>query len=65
MCGDGVSGCHGLLQRLEVGWEADPDFGAEGILLFKPHSRAAEDWLRLQPFECIESRPMREMETAE
>lgn len=41
VCGDGVRGCHGLLQRHELDWDGD----AEAILLFAPRSPAAKRWM--------------------
>lgn len=42
VCGDGVRGCHGFLQRHDVDWEGD----AEGDLIFTPVSPAAQRWMQ-------------------
>jgi len=47
VCGDGVRGCHGLLQRHEIKWQDRDGVGAEGLLLFTVETRAAERWVRI------------------
>lgn len=64
VCGDGVRGCHGLLQRHEIDYFAGPA-GAEAVLTFWPKSPAACDWLAIKTDESIESWPMLDMEMAE
>ncbi len=62
VCGDGVRGCHGFLQRHEIEWFTGP-YGAEETVTFWPNkSQAACDWLAIKIDESIESAPMREME---
>lgn len=46
VCGDGVRGCHGLLQRHEIAWRGDED-GAEGTLVFTIETAAASRWVRI------------------
>ncbi len=46
VCGDGVRGCHGHLQRNEIRFEAFTD-GAEGLLVFQPKTSKAADWMRV------------------
>jgi hypothetical protein len=46
VCGDGVRGCHGLLQRHEITWDSDGD-GAEGTLVFTATTRAAARWVEI------------------
>ncbi len=46
VCGDGVRGCHGMLQRLQIAYVCDSD-GAEGQLRFCPLNAAAADWMRV------------------
>ena len=64
LCGDGVWGCHGLIQRHEI--KADyREHGAEGVIYFLPNTPQARDWLKLKNAERIESAPMIEIEAAE
>lgn len=65
VCGDGVRGCHGLLQRHEIVWGWDYETKAEGSITFAPDSDAAREWLCLKRGETIESPVMQEIETAE
>lgn len=68
VCGDGVRGCHGFLQRHEITAHSKEQNGTEGTLVFVPISLQAADWLRvgiLGKYRSIESPPMVEMETAE
>lgn len=58
VCGDGVRGCHGLLQRREVR-VLQSHGGAEHTLIFEPTTRAAEDWLGIKIGDCLISDPMR------
>lgn len=64
VCGDGVRGCHGMLQRHEIAW-SDDGRGAEGALLFVPKSEGAAEWMRLPIRQGIESRPGSQRETSE
>lgn len=43
VCGNGVEGCHGLLQRLQIDWHGD----AQDLLQFKPKTDAAAEWMRV------------------
>lgn len=56
VCGDGVRGCHGFLQRLEIAYVNDAE-GAEGLLQFSPSSKAASDWMRVPAFTFVCSLP--------
>lgn len=64
VCGDGVKGCHGFLQRHEIsvciGFE-----GAESDLKFTPTTASAADWMRVKVGEAVESPTMFTMESAE
>ena len=62
VCGDGVRGCHGHMQRNAIRVIACPRHGAEGVLIFKPETQPAIDWMCLADSEQIESAPMRELE---
>lgn len=62
VCGDGVRGCHGMLQRHEIAVRIDHT-EAEGTVLFYPQTGKAADWMRIARYSFIESQPMREMET--
>lgn len=46
VCGDGVRGCHGLLQRNEISWTSEKD-DAEGTLVFTVETAAASRWVRI------------------
>jgi hypothetical protein len=61
VCGDGVRGCHGLLQRHEVIHGAGV-LGAESTLMFTPVTLRAADYMRINKNETIVSPPMRETE---
>lgn len=56
VCGDGVNGCHGMLQRNQITYE--PRDGANGTLYFTPTDQTRADWLRIKLGERIESAPM-------
>ena len=61
VCGDGVAGCHGMLQRKEI--LADYSvLGAEGVIVFTPQTFKAAEWVKVAKGEAIESAPMRELE---
>ncbi len=64
VCGDGVQGCHGLIQRHEIVADYRED-GAEGVIYFLPNTQQARDWLKLKTGERIESELMAQMEAAE
>lgn len=57
VCGDGVRGCHGLMQRHEISVEMTP-YGAEETLTFTATTKPAADWIRCRVGESIESPPM-------
>jgi hypothetical protein len=61
VCGDGVTGCHGMLQRHEILIELREQM-AEDAIYFIPNERPAYEWMKLKHGERLESRPMREME---
>lgn len=66
LCGDGVSGCHGFLQRHEIDWcEWTLSGSAEEALYFHAATRAAADWMRVKQGHILESLPMLAMEMAE
>ena len=67
VCGDGVRGCHGLLQRHQievygVGYDTPH---AERTLVFRPVTLTAQEWLDVKPGQEISSPVMLEMECAE
>lgn len=63
VCGDGVNGCHGYLQRNEISYVLQQqDFGAERALIFRPETRKACEWMELTPGHCILSEPMVNLE---
>lgn len=64
VCGDGVNGCHGFMQRHEVSVSIGLE-GAEGDLKFTPHTQAAADWMRVKAGETVESPIMQYVESAE
>ena len=57
LCGDGVQGCHGFLQRHEIGWRSNEPQRAEDLLQFAPLTRAAADWMRVEKGLWIASMP--------
>lgn len=61
LCGDGVRGCHGMLQRHEILWAVeDYALRAEAELAFQPQTQAAADWLKIGLGETIASAPLRD-----
>lgn len=62
VCGDGVKGCHGFLQRHEIGYVAG-ERGAEDLLAFSPQSDAAAEWLKIKRDAIIESPVMQTTES--
>lgn len=56
VCGDGVRGCHGFLQRNEVRWE-ETSLGAEDLLTFRPMTRKSADWMRVELYFEVCSMP--------
>jgi len=62
VCGDGVRGCHGFLQRHEITFHRSLKLGAEATLYFMPCTEAARTWTRLGERHGIESPVMRELE---
>lgn len=66
VCGDGVQGCHGFLQRNEIAYAfAEPALGAESVVLFTVKSAAAADWMQIGQGIVLVSEPMCVMEAAE
>lgn len=58
VCGDGVQGCHGRLQRHDIRCNIRHDgLGAEGILDFQAHNAESGEWLRVERLHCLESGP--------
>lgn len=53
VCGDGVRGCHGYLQRNEIDWQGD----AEERLSFQPLTKRAAEWMRIKLGLWIVSMP--------
>ena len=64
LCGAGVNGCHGFIQRYEIVVHCDV-LGAESLLMFTPESPSAADWMKIQKGITIHSEPMHVMESAE
>ncbi len=62
--GDGVRGCHGMLQRYEIVYQRQDD-GAEGLLQFCPKTQAAADHMRVKVGEWVCSLPGRRNEELE
>lgn len=62
VCGDGVRGCHGFLQRHEIYVNFGAMVDAEAELLFQPATQAAADWVCVGLREVIASPLMVEME---
>lgn len=58
VCGDGVRGCHGYLQRHEIVDTPDSALGADALIYFRPCSQATADWMQIKRGERIESGPM-------
>ena len=64
VCGDGVRGCHGLLQRHQIEvYGASETPNAEQTLVFRPVTLTARDWLALDPGQEIVSRVMSDVES--
>jgi hypothetical protein len=58
VCGNGVEGCHGRLQRHEIQCGiAHHGEGADGRLYFQPHTSEAGEWLRVERLNSVESGP--------
>jgi hypothetical protein len=56
VCGDGVRGCHGFLQRNEIAWQGE-SLGAEGLLMFHPKTAPSAEWMRVKLLHRICSMP--------
>ncbi len=54
VCGDGVRGCHGFMQRHEISVYLG-ERGAEATIGFKPRTELASEWLLLKQNEYLES----------
>lgn len=61
VCGDGVRGCHGHLQRHEITFDVRTE-GAEGGIYFMPRTEQARAWMKLGERHGVESLPMRSYE---
>lgn len=59
VCGDGVQGCHGLLQAHQVHYGTSQR-GADATLTFTPITARAADYLRVKVGESIVSPLMRD-----
>lgn len=59
VCGNGVAGCHGFLQRNAIYVSETPfvNRGAEGELYFQPHEQDAADYMRVALYEGLASGP--------
>ncbi len=57
VCGDGVRGCHGFLQRNEIAWWSSTEAGAEAELRFQARTNRAADWMRVARDRWICSMP--------
>lgn len=55
VCGDGVRGCHGFLQRLQIVIEGPPH--ADGLLYFVPMTQRAAEHMKLVLGTQLESGP--------
>ena len=65
VCGDGLRGCHGYLQRHEIDWQAHNQIArAEGTVTFYPITWPAAEWLGIKRGEKLESPVMLEIEAA-
>lgn len=56
VCGDGVQGCHGFLQRYAITFYRGDD-GAEGQLQFVPMTAVSADWMRVEIGQTVCSMP--------
>lgn len=75
VCGDGVNGCHGFLQRYEIRVNSvgqpmnEPErLNAEQTLMFTPYSAQAREWMHLESKDsllALISEPMQQIESAE
>jgi hypothetical protein len=64
VCGDGVRGCHGHLQRLEIEFQFTNHInGAEAAIEFRPRIQKAADHMRVKLHEWILSDTMIAMES--
>lgn len=56
VCGDGVQGCHGFLQRHEIAVaENGTPYDAERPLQFQARTRQAAEHLQIEPMQWIQS----------
>lgn len=63
VCGDGVRGCHGMLQDHSIAYDFEhPALGAESTVIFTAKDRQAAEWLRIEIGESISSQVMVETE---
>ena len=56
VCGDGVQGCHGFLQRHAIAYRTGVE-GAEGLVEFQPRSDQAAEWMRVTVDQWVASLP--------
>lgn len=57
VCGDGVQGCHGFMQRHEIRVLIDDQLGAESTLAFEPCTAASSDHMRVPVGQTVCSAP--------
>lgn len=66
VCGDGVNGCHGFLQRNAITFAfVDDALGAEHTLIFQPRTATAADWMQIADGFTMVSEVMFQLEAAE
>lgn len=57
-CGSGTTGCHGYAQSNAIRYQFEDDAaGAEGVVIFTPHTRPAAEWMKLNIGQSIASGP--------
>lgn len=57
VCGDGVRGCHGLLQRKEIKHRFDRRRSADGWMAFRPLTDAAKEYTGINPERASDATP--------
>ncbi len=65
VCGDGVNGCHGFLQRYEIEWSGTAPWYAESTLWFQAMSQRAAEWVKVQRLQTVVSPVMIDMEMSD
>lgn len=63
VCGDGVQGCHGFIQRHAI--TINERANADRLLHFTANSASAADWMRIAQYETIASWPGSQNQEAE